>query len=84
MAGLRDKVRARAPWLVTWLKQRRRRTSVVFERAATRNELRRNGAKPEYLARYAGELAVIEEVLTGDEFREFLGECPPALMQLAA
>jgi glycosyltransferase domain-containing protein len=84
MAGLRNKVRARAPWLVTWLKQRRRRTSVVFERAAARNELRRNGATPEYLSRYAGELTAIEEVLTGDAFREFLRECPPGLMQLAA
>ncbi len=84
MAGLRGKVRARAPWLVTWLKQRRRRISVVFERAATRNELRRNGASPEYLSLYAGELTTIEEVLTGDAFREFLRECSPGLMQLAA
>jgi hypothetical protein len=84
MARLRDKIRVRAPWLVAWLKQRRRRISVVFERAAARNELRRNGATSEYLARYAGELATIEEVLTGDAFREFLGECSPALMQLAA
>ena len=84
MAGLRDKVRARAPWLVAWLKQRRRPISVVFERAAARTELRRNSASPEYLARYAGELAVIEEVLTGDAFREFVSECCPTLTQLAA
>jgi glycosyltransferase domain-containing protein len=84
MAGLRDRVRARAPWLVAWLKRRRRRTSVIFERVAARRELRRNGATPEYLARYADELATIEEVLTGQAFRGFLDGCSPALKQLAA
>jgi glycosyltransferase domain-containing protein len=84
MAGVRDRVRVRAPWLVAWLKQRRRRTSVVFERAAARRELRRNGATPEYLAQYVDELATIEEVLTGEAFRRFLDGCSPALMQLAA
>lgn len=84
MAALRSKVRARAPGLVVWLKQRRRLLQVVYERVAARRELRRNGATPEYLAQYTGDLAAIEEVLTGNAFREFLGACSPALVQQAA
>jgi glycosyltransferase domain-containing protein len=83
MAGIRRSVRTRAPWLVEWLK-RRRRVSAVIERAAMRKNLRRNGATPEYLARYAGELAAMEEVLNENAFRTFLRQSAPALMGLAA
>lgn len=83
MAVIRRIVRTRAPWLVDWLKQRRR-ISVAFERGAIRNKLRRNGATPEYLERYAGEMAAMNEVLNGDAFRVFLHQSAPALVQLAA
>jgi glycosyltransferase domain-containing protein len=75
-ATLRRHLRAHSPWFVTWLKTRHR-SAVVFERGRLLSELRRDGASPEYVAKFKGELAEIEEVLVGQEFRAFL--CQNAL-----
>jgi len=75
-ASVRKILRTYAPRFVMWLKQRRR-LSIFFERKMILDELRRNGATPEYLARYEAEVAEIEEVLTGHEFREFLCKHAP-------
>jgi len=71
-AALRRRLRTHAPWFVEWLKTRRR-LAVVFERRWILTKLRGDGATPEYLRKFEGELAQIEEVLTGREFKEFLG-----------
>ena len=71
-ATLRRYLRSHAPWLVTWLKTRHR-SAVFFERRRLFSKLRRDGATPEYVAKFKLELAQIEEVLTGQEFKEFLG-----------
>ncbi len=71
-ATLRRYLRAHAPGLVTWLKTRHR-PAVLFERRGLLSKLRRDGATPEYVEKFKRELAQIEEVLTGQEFKEFLG-----------
>jgi len=70
-ASVRKILRTYVPWFVIWLKKRRR-LSIIFERRAVLGKLRRDGATPEYLARFKAELAQIEEVLTGSEFRNFV------------
>ena len=78
-ATLRRHLRAHAPWLVTWLK-RRRRLSLVSERRDIIAKLRKDGATPEYLAKFKGEFAHIEDVLMGHEFRHFVRRHMPALL----
>ncbi len=70
-AALRRHLRKRAPWLVAWLK-RRHRFAVIWERRDIANKLRKNGATPAYLEKFKREIAQIEDVLSGDEFNEFL------------
>jgi glycosyltransferase domain-containing protein len=72
-ATLRRNLRTYTPWLVAWLK-RRRRLAVLLERKNMFKQLRKDGAKPEYIAEFGRELAQIEEVLTGREFKDFLGQ----------
>ena len=71
-ATLRRHLRSHVPWLLAWLK-RRRRFRVFSERRDILARLRKDGATPEYLAKFKRELAQIEDVLTGHEFRQFLG-----------
>jgi hypothetical protein len=78
-AALRRHLRVRVPWLVAWLK-RRRRLRLVSERRGIAAKLRKDGATPEYVAKFKGELAQIEGVLTGREFRHFLRLHIPALL----
>ena len=70
-AALRRHLRTYAPRIVRWLKTRRR-LSVVLERRHILQKLTAHGATPEYLDKFKSELAQIEDVLTGDEFRQFL------------
>lgn len=68
---IRQYVRDTAPELLTWLKTRRRYL-VSLERRAIFAKLRNNGASEEYIAAFDSELVLIEEVVTGAEFREFV------------
>jgi len=72
-ATLRRYLRTYTPWLVAWLK-RRRRFALVIERRSILKKLRNDGATPEYMAKFKRELAQIEEVLAGREFKHFLGQ----------
>jgi glycosyltransferase domain-containing protein len=77
-AMLRRYLRTHTPWLVAWLKKRRR-LAVTFEKRAMFRGLRKDGATPDYLANFKRELAQLEEVLTGREFQEFLHRHMPNL-----
>jgi glycosyltransferase domain-containing protein len=77
-ATLRQYLRTHHFGLVAWLK-RRRRLLVIFERRDLFNKLREDGATAAYLVKFAYELGQIEEVLTGREFKHFLGRHMPAL-----
>jgi glycosyltransferase domain-containing protein len=77
-ATLRRNLRAHSPGLLAWLK-RRQRLRVVFERRGIFNKLRKDGATPTYLRKFGYELSQIEQVLTGREFKEFLGRHMPGL-----
>jgi glycosyltransferase domain-containing protein len=79
-AVVRRHLRTRAPSLLQWLKTRRR-YSVPLERRAIFSELQRNGASASYLKTFRGELAQIEDVLTGTEFRCFIA---PFVVSLSA
>jgi len=69
--ALRSLVRARAPALLTWLKQRRR-YSVPRERRTLFKRLTHHGAYPGYLPVFKQELSEIEAVLTHTEFAGFV------------
>jgi glycosyltransferase domain-containing protein len=71
LAILRGYVRTTAPGILTWLKTRRR-FSVLFERRAVLANLRKNGASENYIRRFVDEFAEMENVLVGDEFRDFV------------
>jgi glycosyltransferase domain-containing protein len=72
-AAVRQRLRTHVPWLVAWLK-RRYRFRLVLERRDIFNKLRKDGATPDYLEKLKGEIAQIEDVLIGHEFKEFLGQ----------
>lgn len=69
---VRRHIRSRAPGLLMWLKTRRR-FSVSGERKAIIATLRQRGATEDYIAAFRSELAQIEDVITGAEFRDFIG-----------
>jgi glycosyltransferase domain-containing protein len=71
VATLRRHIRTTAPGMLTWLKMRRR-FSILFERRAVLSKLRKNGASESYIKAFANELAEIEDVLIGKEFRDFI------------
>jgi glycosyltransferase domain-containing protein len=77
-ATLRRHLRSHVPWLVAWFK-RRRRLRLLSERKNIFARLRKAGAASEYVAKLKDELAQIEEVLTGQDFRQFLCRHMPAL-----
>ncbi len=77
-ATLRRHLRARAPWLLAWLKTRHR-LAVGWERRNIFIRLRKDGATPAYLEKFRRELAQTEDVLTGREFKQFLGQWQPLL-----
>jgi glycosyltransferase domain-containing protein len=77
-ATLRRHLRSHVPWLVAWFKHRRR-LRLVSERRNIFARLRTDGATSEYVAKFKDELAQIENVLTGHEFRQFLRQHVPAL-----
>jgi glycosyltransferase domain-containing protein len=80
-ATLRRHLRSHFPWLIAWLKKRRR-LRIVSERRDMVAKLRKDGAAPEYLAKFKAELAQIEDVLIGREFRDFLRQHKSALLAL--
>lgn len=73
--GLTNQVRQRlrrfAPGFTEWLKTRYR-PSVVLEKRALRDRMRKNGAGPQYLAEFSAELARVEDASKSREVREFL------------
>jgi glycosyltransferase domain-containing protein len=71
-ATLRRYLRTHHSEFVAWLKQRRR-LRLIFERRGIFNKLREHGATAAYLTKFSHELGQIEEVLTGREFKVFLG-----------
>jgi glycosyltransferase domain-containing protein len=75
-ATLRRHLRAQAPWLLAWLKTRRR-LRLVWERKNIFNKLRNDGATRDYVVNFKNELAEIEDVLTGQGFKDFLGQRQP-------
>jgi len=77
-ATLRRYLRSHVPWLVVWLK-RRRRLRLGSERRSIFARLRADGATSEYVAKFKDELAQIEDVLTACDFRQFLRQHMPAL-----
>ena len=64
-------LRERTPLLVTWV-QNRPRFFIGRERSALLHELARAGASSEYLAQFRAELAAIEDVLSGEAFKNFV------------
>jgi hypothetical protein len=70
-AALRAYLRRTAPGILDWLKMRRR-FSVARERKAILAKLKKKGASAEYQKTFRGELAQIEEVISGDEFNVFI------------
>jgi hypothetical protein len=77
-ATLRRHLRSHAPRLVAWLK-RRRRLRLGSERRNIFARLRTDGATSEYVVKCKDELAQMEDVLTGQDFRQFLGQHMPVL-----
>lgn len=77
---LKHVLRRRTPGFVNWLKKRRR-LSVDRERASLFSQLQRDGAPATYSDGFRKELDTIEDVLTGDSFRAFIG---PFVNQLGA
>jgi glycosyltransferase domain-containing protein len=77
---VRGHLRTRVPFLLNWLKTRRR-YSVPVERRALFASLRRHGAPATYLETLRGELARIEEVVAGQAFRVFLNGKVTAFLQ---
>jgi glycosyltransferase domain-containing protein len=75
---VRAKVRGYAPWFSEWQKTRYRPT-VIFDKRAIRERLRKNGASDKYLAEFQSELAQIEEALNGKEFPKFLANYPEVM-----
>ncbi len=71
MGALRDYLRRRIPGLLAWRKERRR-YSVPFERRSLIARLRQAGASESYLMTFRAELAQIEDVVGGREFRRFV------------
>lgn len=69
--GLKRVLRERAPRLVGWW-QNRPRFNVGRSRATMLSDLARAGASQAYLSKFGAELALIEEVLGGDEFAQFI------------
>jgi glycosyltransferase domain-containing protein len=69
--SLRRHLRNNVPTLVSWLKTRRR-YSVPVQRKSFFTKLRDNGATADYLATFRNELALIEDVVTGAAFRNFI------------
>ena len=73
--GLTNQVRQRlrhfAPGFREWLKTRYR-PSIVLEKRALRDRMRKNGAGAKYLAEFRAELARMEDASNGSEVREFL------------
>ena len=76
---VRRHIRRHAPGLLMWLKTRRR-FSVSSERKAIISTLRKRGATDDYIAAFRSELALIEDVITGPEFRDFIGRYAEELM----
>lgn len=73
-------LRARVPRLVRWL-QNRPRFNVRRGRAVLLSELKAAGASNAYLSAFRSDLALIEDVLGGDEFARYL---EPYLLELGA
>ena len=68
---VRQRLRQYAPGFRQWLKTRYR-PSVVLEKRALPDRMRKNGAEAKYLAAFRSELAHMEDALNGREIREFV------------
>ncbi len=75
---VRAMLRGYAPRFSEWQKTRYRPT-VVFDKRAIRERLRKNGASNKYLAAFQSELVQIEEALNGKEFPRFLANYPEVM-----
>lgn len=69
--SLKQVLRERTPAVVNWLKNHRR-YFIARERQAIFSRLTADGAPVEYLAKFAEELQLIEDVITGSEFARFI------------
>lgn len=79
---IRQRLRNYLPWLSDWMKTRYRR-SVVREKRAVPDRLRKNGAGAKYLAVFQSELARMEDAFNGREVREFLAHHAETMASLA-
>ncbi len=75
---VRAKLRGYAPWFTEWQKTRYRPT-VILDKRAIRERLRKNGASDIYLAAFQSELTKIEEALNGRELPKFLARYPEVM-----
>jgi glycosyltransferase domain-containing protein len=82
-AALRRFLRAKTPHLLEWVKTRRR-LSVLFERRRVLSTLRRNGASEDYLRAFGKELTLIEDVVSGPAFADFIRPYVPLFVPEAA
>ncbi|HEV2642679.1 MAG TPA: TIGR00180 family glycosyltransferase [Candidatus Elarobacter sp.] len=69
--GLKQLLRRRAPAFVNWA-LKRRRLSARRERSVLISRLAKDGASGSYLKRIDKEIDLIDEVLTGPRFRDFI------------
>jgi glycosyltransferase domain-containing protein len=69
---IKQLLRDNTPGFFNWLKNRRR-YFVGRERAVIFSRLAADGASEDYLKVFAGELEIIEDVVTGHEFAAFVG-----------
>jgi glycosyltransferase domain-containing protein len=80
LQGLKQLVRDNAPGVIMWLKKRRR-LFVNRERARLLEKLEKDGASASYCNAFRQELRLIEDVLSGPDFRAFVA---PVMAQLGA
>jgi glycosyltransferase domain-containing protein len=71
LQGVKQLLRENTPAFFNWLKNRRR-YFVARERATIFSKLAADGASVSYLAKFANELKMIEDVITGPEFAAFI------------
>ncbi len=78
LQSVKQFLRDNAPDFVNWLKKRRR-YFVGRERADILYNLRADGASEAYVAQFQAELAVVEDLLTGGSFADFIRPYMPLL-----
>jgi len=76
LQSVKQLLRTNTPVFFNWLKNRRR-YFVARERAAIFSKLVAGGASVSYLVKFADELKLIEDVITGTEFSAFIQSYAP-------